>query len=641
MKHVIIGTAGHVDHGKTALVKALTGIDTDRLEEEKRRGVTIEPGFAYIDFDDGSRAGIIDVPGHERFIRNMLAGAGGIDLAMLAVAADESVMPQTREHLGILTQLSIHDGLVVITKADKADPDWMELVEDDIAQLVSGTFLENKPTIQVSALTGEGIPELKISLRELLDSVKEKDAGIPFRLPIDRVFPVDGFGIVVTGTLIEGSVKVGDAVEIQPSGDKAPVRNIQVHGDNVEVAYAGQRTAISLAGVKRGNVVRGDVLSAEGRLNVSSIIDVKLSVLPDSQRTIKNGAELHFYHGARTMLAKAFLLDKTEIHNGESCYVRLKLKEPLPSKRGDRFVVRFFSPVETIGGGVVLDSMPKNRISRSEAAIRALKIREQGNTEDVAMQAANELAGVFSSIELCKCADLDKKTCHIAIEALIDNGSFTQLLQDKYISNQVLRKLSEECKALLDIYHHSFPLRAGMNIAELRQKLLKETDTPEANAILKVLKENCIITLSEKTVALPDFTVKYTPAQSKIHEKILSDFSCAGYDVKTPEELSALFTKNEKRDFEQVLESMISSSELIMLSPQVYWLKANYDKAVGLIKAHFNNKEEITLAECRDMLGTSRKYALAFLEHLDGKQATKLIGDARKPVKGLDALQSP
>ena len=645
MKHIIIGTAGHVDHGKTALVKALTGIDTDRLEEEKRRGVTIEPGFAYIDFDDGSRAGIIDVPGHERFIRNMLAGAGGIDFAMLVVAADEGVMPQTREHLGILTQLGIHDGLVVVTKADKADSEWLELVEDDIAQLVSGTFLEDKPTVKVSAITGEGIPELRTALRELLDGAKEKDAGIPFRLPIDRVFPVDGFGIVVTGTLIEGSVKVGDAVEIQPSGDKAPVRNIQVHGENTETAYAGQRTAISLAGVKRSAVKRGDVLSAEGMLNVSSVIDVKLCVLPDSQRSIKNGAELHFYHGARTMLAKAFLLDKNEIHNGESSYARLKLKEPLPNKRGDRFVVRFYSPMETIGGGVILDSSPDSRISRSEAVINALKIREQGSADDVALLTANNFAGVnghagvFTVIGLCKRADLDKETCRKTIDALVGNGSLTQLLQDKYISSLVLRKLSKECKAILDSYHRSFPLRAGMNIAELRQKLFKETDTAEANAILKELKEDGTISLSEKTASLPDFSISYTPAQSKIHDKLILDFTTAGYDVKSPEELFALFTKSEKRDFEQVLESLISNGELVLLSPQVYWLKTNYEKAVGLIKKHFDNKGEITLAECRDMLGTSRKYALAFLEHLDGKQATKLIGDARTLAKGLDVLE--
>ena len=635
MKHVIIGTAGHVDHGKTALVKALTGIDTDRLEEEKRRGVTIEPGFAYIDFDDGTRAGIIDVPGHERFIRNMLAGAGGVDLAMLVVAADEGVMPQTREHLGILTQLGISDGIVVITKTDKVEPDWLELVIDDISQLLSGTFLESKPYFPVSAHTGEGLPELKKALRSMIDNTKEKDAKIPFRLPADRVFPVDGFGTVVTGTLIEGSVKVGDTAEILPSGDKAPVRNIQVHGENAETAFAGQRTAISLAGIKRGTIKRGDILAAEGTVNVTEIIDVKLNVLPDSERTIKNGSELHLYHGARTMLAKVFLLEKTELVSGEHSFARLKLKEPLPCKRGDRFVVRFYSPIETIGGGIILNSMPKHRISRSKTTIDSLKIREQGCIEDIAGLVAYELGGVFSETDLCKYADIDKTTCRETVKLLAEEGRILQLQAGKYISINILEKIGKECKELLALYHESNPLRAGMNIAELRQKILEKTDTSSANAVLKALKERGLISLSETTAALPEFSIKLTPEQNKMREKLIAEFEKAKYDVKSPDELSAIFSKNEKRSFEQIFESLVSGGELIMLSPQIYWLKSDYEEAIKLIRSHFEKSEEITLAQCRDMLKTSRKYALAILEHLDGRQATKLQGDSRKMLKGL------
>jgi len=635
MKNVIIGTAGHVDHGKTTLVKALTGIDTDRLEEEKRRGVTIEPGFAYLDFDDGRRAGIIDVPGHERFIRNMLAGSGGVDLAMLVVAADEGVMPQTKEHLGILSQLGISDGLVVITKADKAEADWLELVVDDIQQLVVGTFLENKPVIHVSAFTGDGISELKNALGFMLDNAHEKNVKIPFRLPVDRVFPVDGFGIVVTGTLIEGSVKVGDTAQILPSGEKAPVRNLQVHGENTETAYAGQRTAISLGGVKRGVIVRGDVITAEGMLNVSDAIDVKLNVMADTKRTIKNGAELHLYHGARTLLAKAMLIGHSELHHGESCYARLKLKEPLPCKRGDRFVVRFYSPMETIGGGVILDSKPKKRISRSEEALNALKIREQGSAEELAALAAYELGGVFSETDLCRRADLDKNTCNETIEALVTDGSIIKLMQNKYISSKIISKLSKECTGYLEGYHKSYPLRAGMNIAELRQKLIPGADTAEANAVLKELNDNGVIKLSEKAASLPDFLVSYSQTQSKIHEKVIKELTECGYDVKSPDELSAMFLKNEKREFEQVFESMVSSGELMVISQKIFWLRNTYDKAIGLVRGHFASNDEITLAECRDMMGTSRKYALAFLEHLDGKQATKLVGDARKLNKGF------
>ena len=322
MKHVIIGTAGHVDHGKTELVKALTGIDTDRLEEEKRRGVTIELGFAHLDFEDGMRIGVIDVPGHEKFIRNMLAGAGGIDLAVLVIAADEGVMPQTREHFGILEQLGIGDGLVALTKLDKVELDWLELVTEDVTQLVKGTFLEGKPILPVSARTGEGIPELKFALREMADAVGERDGSLPFRLPVDRVFPIDGFGIVVTGTLIEGTVRVGDSAEVLPSGAKTIVRNIQIHDENAKAAFAGQRTAISLTGVKRGDIRRGDVVAADGSLNVTDVVAVRLNVLPDSGRTIKTGSELHMYHGTRTILAKVRLLGCNELEDGESSYAQ-------------------------------------------------------------------------------------------------------------------------------------------------------------------------------------------------------------------------------------------------------------------------------------------------------------------------------
>jgi len=635
MKHVIIGTAGHVDHGKTALVKALTGIDTDRLEEEKRRGVTIEPGFAYIDFEDGSRAGIIDVPGHERFIRNMLAGSGGVDLAMLVVAADEGVMPQTREHLGILTQLGISDGVVVITKTDKVEPDWLELVTEDIAQLNKGSFLEGKPLLFVSAHTGDGLPALKTALYNLLGSVSEKNAQLPFRLPVDRVFPVDGFGIVVTGTLIEGSVKVGDVAEILPLNKKAPVRNIQVHGENAQTAYAGQRTAISLAGVKRGLVRRGDVIAAEGAINVTEVVDIRLNVLQDTKRTIKHGAELHLYHGARTMLAKAVLIDSRELHHGESCYARLILKEPLPCRRGDRFVVRFYSPLETIGGGVILDTLPGDRISRRKPAIDALKTRENGNAEEIAALTADQLGGVFTEKDLCRRADIDKSTFSEVTEKLAEGGRIMRLLPGKFISAKTQEVLGEKCKILLSDYHASFPLRAGMNIAELRQKLLPGAGTDEAGAVLNALRENGIINLIEKTAAMPNFATTYTPEQSRVKEELLAKLSATGYDAPSPDELTAMFEKNGKREFEQVFESMISNGELIILSPQVFWLRTVYEKAIVLIREHFENNNEITLAQCRDLLSTSRKYALALLEHLDGKQATQMHGDARRLFKGL------
>jgi selenocysteine-specific elongation factor len=319
MKHVIIGTAGHVDHGKTLLVKALTGIDTDRLQEEKTRGITIDLGFAHLDFEDGTQAGIIDVPGHEKFIKNMLAGAGGIDLAMLIVAADEGFMPQTVEHLGILSLLGIRDGLVVVTKTDMAEPAWLDMIREDVAERVKDTFLEGKPVLAVSAYTGEGIEKLREHLHRLVILAAEKNMRVPFRLPIDRVFSVDGFGTVVTGTLIEGCVSEGETAEIVPSGRLSKVRNLQVHDKDVCTAYAGQRVAINLAGLKKSDLRRGDCVARPGSVQNSMLLDVRLRDLKDSGRVIRNHSQLHLHHGASVLLTKVVLLDRDSLEPGESC----------------------------------------------------------------------------------------------------------------------------------------------------------------------------------------------------------------------------------------------------------------------------------------------------------------------------------
>jgi len=639
MKHIIIGTAGHVDHGKTALVKALTGIDTDRLEEEKRRGVTIEPGFAYIDFDEGSRAGIIDVPGHERFIRNMLAGAGGIDLVMLVIAADEGVMPQTREHLVILENLGIKNGLVVLTKKDIVEEDWLELIIDDVKQLIDGTFLKDKSILPVSSFTGDGIIELRNTLFQMLLNSPEKDENIPFRMPVDRVFPVDGFGIVVTGTLIEGVVKIDDTAEIQPYNEKYSVRSIQVHGESVKAAYCGQRTAISLIGIKRGNITRGDVLAAEGSLNSSTVIDVKLTMQKNTSRTIKNGSELHFYHGAKTLLAKVFLFDKTELHKDESGYARLKFKESLPNKRGDKFVVRFFSPMETIGGGVILDSKPVSRLSRNEAMLKALYIKETGSLKEIINQFVYESGSVFSDVDISLRSDIDILKLKPALDELVSDRLVVKLLKDKVISFAILAETGKKCTQLLETYHTENPLRAGISIAELRQKILPDLDVSEANAVLKELEKNNFVELSNNIASLFDFSVSLTPMQNEIYNNLKIEFENDKYDVKTPDELFVMFPKTKETTVRQVFESMISNGELIMLSKQTYWAKDNYDNAILSIKKFMDENGKITLAQCRDILGTTRKFALIFLEYLDGKQVLKMQGDVRVIAKGFDVLQ--
>ena len=425
MKHVIIGTAGHVDHGKTVLVKALTGTDTDRLAEEKRRGITIEPGFARLDWPDGTQAGIVDVPGHEKFIKNMLAGAGGIDLAMLVIAADEGVMPQTVEHLDILSLLGVQGGLVVLTKAELVDDDWLELVRGQALELTEGTFLEGAPILSVSAVTGQGIPELRDALYRLVQEAREKSALAPFRLPIDRVFSVDGFGTVVTGTLTEGAVQVGDAVELVPSGLQSRVRTLQVHGESVDAAYAGQRAALNLTNLQKSEIRRGDAAVRPGSARSSRMLDVRLRCLRNAKRTVLNGSQVHLYHGTSVHLAKAVLLERDELRPGESCLAQLRLTEPMAVKQGDRFVIRFYSPVETIGGGTVLDPRPLRHKRHDLAVLDSIppERREEARQVLESLLTGGEL--VRLSPELCWHREVFQKGLDILRTLCADHGAVT------------------------------------------------------------------------------------------------------------------------------------------------------------------------------------------------------------------------
>ena len=636
MKHVIIGTAGHVDHGKTLLVKALTGIDTDRLVEEKKRGITIELGFAHLDFDDGTQAGIVDVPGHEKFIKNMLAGAGGIDLAMLVVAADEGFMPQTVEHLGILSLLGIQDGLVVITKCDMADPEWVEMVKEDVRTHVEGTFLEGKPVFTVSAYTGQGISELRQALKELVQKAAEKNMRTPFRLPIDRVFSVDGFGTVVTGTLIEGSVSNGDMAEILPGGVQARVRNLQVHDRDVETAYAGQRVAINLAGVKKADLGRGDVIARPGSVRTSLMLDARLQNLKNSQRTILSGSQVHLYHGSAVRLCKVVLLDRDALQPGESCYAQLRLTEEIAAKRGDRFVIRFYSPLETIGGGVVLDDLPRRHKRGDQAVLEALAIRESGSGDDQLVQLVAEHGHSLPTLEkLAAPQNLDREELGRSLEELTSAGKVLQPLPDRYLAASVFDAIWDSCRGLLEQYHRQNPLHAGMKVAELRQKLLKNTDQAVADAILAALAREGKIKAVADRYALADFAVHLTKRQSAIREKLLQTYRKAGLEVPGLDEVIASFPPAEQGDCRQVVESLVSGGGLVMLTPQLCLHSQVYAQVCDKTRDFMAEHQELTLAEFRDLLGTSRKYALAVLEYYDKNKILKKDGDVRRLGTGF------
>ena len=632
MKQVIIGTAGHVDHGKTLLVKALTGIDTDRLQEEKKRGITIELGFAHLDWEDGTQAGIVDVPGHEKFIRNMLAGAGGVDLAMLVVAADEGFMPQTVEHLGILTLLGIREGLVVITKSDVVDPEWLEMVREEVETRVKGTFLENKPILAVSAYTGQGIPELREHLKTLVHKTDEKSLRAPFRLPVDRVFSVEGFGTVVTGTLIEGILSEDEMAQLVPSGLTAKIRNLQVHGRDVTTAYAGQRVAVNLAGLKTSDIQRGDAVAKPGTVPVGRMLDVRLQNLKDSQRVILNNSQVHFYHGSGVLLAKVVLLDRDKLEPGESCYAQVRFTENIAAKSGDRFVIRFYSPLETIGGGVVLEDAPLRHKRGDKAVLEALKIKESGSGQQKVIQTiAEEGIALPDCKKLAARLAMDQEALQHELEQLVSRGKALEILPGRYLASAVLDKQWDNCKKLLEEYHSKNPLHAGIRLAELRQKLFPKTDISIADGILKELQAEGKIKRVADRYALQAFEVRLTKRQNALKDKLMKIYRDAGLEAPATDELWPMFQPREQDEAKQVLESLVSGGQLVMLSPQIVVYKEVYDALLGVLKTWFESHETITLAEYRDRMNTSRKYALAALEYFDRNHMTKKEGDFRKP----------
>ena len=631
MKHVIIGMAGHVDHGKTELVKALTGVDTDRLAEEKKRGITIDLGFARLDFPDGSCASIVDVPGHERFIKNMLAGAGGVDLAMLVVAADEGFMPQTVEHLDILQLLGVKDGLIVLTKTDLVDEDWLNMLEEDVKSRVKGTFLEDKPILRTSVRTGEGVEALREALHDLTLHAEEKSARTPFRLPIDRVFSVDGFGTIVTGTLIDGHIAVGDEAQLMPLGNQCRVRNLQVHGRDVSAVYAGQRAAVNLAGIKKESISRGDVLCRTDSMQPSLMLDVKLQNLPDSKRIIESGSRLHLYHGAAVRLAKAVLLDRDALRPGESCYAQLRLSEALAARQGDRFVVRFYSPLETVGGGVILDEHPYRHKRHDEGVLAALAVRENGSDEEKIVQAISAYgADGMAFATLCARFDEEEENMAKMLASLCARGKIVALSPTDYLASSVLDGLWTDCEAMLQKYHRAHPLLAGMRLAEARQRLFRGGTRQNAEAILACFAREGKLKRTTEYCALADFSVRLTRRQRAIREEMLRLCRAAGPTGLKTDELCASFDRKDRTECAQVIESLLSVGELVLLAPDRCIEKSVLSAVDARVKAWFETRDTLALGEFRDVLGTSRDHALLLLEYYDRRGILRREGDVRR-----------
>ena len=625
MKNIIIGTAGHVDHGKTALIKALTGIETDRIKEEKKRGITIELGFAYLDLPDGEKAGIIDVPGHEKFVKNMLAGAGGIDLALLVVAADEGFMPQTREHLGILSLLNISEGIIVVTKKDMVDEDWLEIVCDEVRQEVQGTFLENAQIIPVSSYTGEGIEQLRQAIFTMIDQKTQiKNLDVPFRIPVDRIFSVEGFGTVITGTLIDGTMKVGDPVTVYPSRIESRIRNLQVHSQDVQEAYAGQRVAVNLAGLKKTDLNKGDVIAVPDSMHTTMMIDIHLTVLKDCDREIRNATRLHLYHGARDILCKIVLLDRDSVGAGESCYAQLRLEEEIAVKTGDRFVLRFYSPVETIGGGVILDSNPFKHKRNDAVVLESLKLKEGGSDREKISAALRDYSARFETLDFLQIqTGIPKEQFDQQINKLIKDKVAFRVSDNVVIHTDYLNRLKDSAVKLLESYHKENPLREGMKKDEFRNKLIKYEDISVVDKITDSLVNRKVLKYVNNCVALADFEVQQDNNQQEIENAFLQ----GGFSPESPDQIAARFPK--VKNFKQVLESLVNTGKLVRVEEKILLHADYYNKALTLAKEHIDQNGQITLAEMRDLMGASRKFAVAVLEYWDKRGITKKVGDAR------------
>ena len=629
MNHTIIGTAGHVDHGKTLLVKALTGMDTDRLKEEKRRGITIDLGFAWLTLPDGERVGIVDVPGHERFVRNMLAGAGGVNLALMVIAADDGVMPQTREHLDILTLLGIEDGIIVITKADLVEEEWIDLLKEEIAKEVAHSFLRDAPIVAVSAVTGQGIDALRALIVEKARAAANRNLSRPFRIPLDRVFSVEGFGTVATGTLIEGSLAEGGEVEVYPSGLRCKVRKVQVHGETVGAAWAGQRVAVNLAGVKRGEVRRGDTLAAAGSMRNVRMIDAKVRALAGSKRTLLNGSRLHFCHGARNVLCKLVLLNCDALEAGQEAYAQLRFTQDIAVKKGDRFVLRFYSPIETVGGGVVLDPSPPKHRRNDERVWEALSIRETGSPSETLLQVITDASPKYpQAAEIQKQLAMDSKTFSDTLESLIAEGSVIRLSARTIVAAAFKDALGVALTQIVRDYHAANPLQAGIRRDELRGRLTPGLEISLADRMLALFEQEGLITASGGKIALRGFTVEYSESDKRLLEQIQARMGAAEFTPPSIDEFYELYPK-EKAALKRVFDALLDTGSLAMVAPQMVFLAETVEKAWEMVEAFIRQNGQITVAQFRDMIGASRKYALPMLEYFDRQGRTRLVNDAR------------
>ncbi len=614
----VLGTAGHVDHGKSTLVKCLTGINPDRLAEEQAREMTIDLGFAWLALPDGQTVGIVDVPGHRDFIENMLAGVGGIDAVLLVVAADEGVMPQTREHLAILDLLSIHNGLIVLTKTDLVDdPAWLDLIEQDLLEITADTTLAGADIVHVSSRTGAGLKELVERLTALLADVPPRPDYQHPRLPIDRVFTISGFGTVVTGTLSGGSLRVGDEVEIQPTGLRARVRGLQSYKQAVTVIHPGNRAAVNLSGIDKTYIERGHVLGYPGQLQPTLLADVSFRHLRDAERPLKHNAQVKFFSGTSESVARVRLLSEETLQPGADGWLQIRLEKPLPLARGDRFILRYLSPRETIGGGAVVNPQPGRRWRRFQPqVIEQLETQMEGTPAQRVAQAAHRREPIKRQ-ELQRLVGYADDELSDAIQEALNEGLLYALPDGSFLSAEVWQQMTRRIIEELRAFHQTEPLRQGMSREELRSRL--GVKNLMLNALLdtqgEIVSENAL-------VRLVNHKIRFTNTQQERIELLKQRLADAPYTPPSYSEAAEMVGEN-------VLRALIELGDIIQVQPDVVFSRQAYDTLVATTLQIIDDTGEVTAAALRDAFHTSRKYAISLLEHLDNVGITRRIGDKR------------
>lgn len=631
-KNIIIGTAGHVDHGKTTLIKALTGNDTDRLEQEKERGISIELGFADLELESGQKVGIIDVPGHEHFVKNMLAGAAGVDLALLVVAADEGMMPQSDEHLSILDILGVKHGIVVISKADKVEAEWLELVKEDTRDKLKGTFLEDAAVIEVSAVENRGIEELITKIKSIIDKIPEKSREDNVFYPIDRVFSLKGHGTIVTGTLFKGSITVEDELEIYPEEEKIRVRSLQVHNKKVERVYAGQRVGINLANVEKNEINRGDVLASPDSLIKTKFFEAHLHLLDDLKVVVNHADRIRMHIGAQEVLGRIYFYDREQLLPGEDAYVQFRLEEEMVAHFKERFVIRRYSPMQTLGGGRILEIDPPPRRKKEIDVISELKkLENASDKERTALFIKKQNKAAALKKDILKKTGLSESKSNKILDRLQEEESIIKLssgTESSWIHQENLKNLNEEIIQILSNYHKNNHLQQGMKKGELRTQLEFELNKQELDKVIKIMFEENLIKEDKNLISLIDFEVVLNDKEKEIVDKIIEEYKENLFAPASASEIIDQFKDQDKA--EAVFNYLLAQGEIIRLKEDIYLYKTALETAKAELKKYFEENDAVELAEFRDILNSTRKYALPILERFDRDKFTVRDGDKRR-----------